>query len=334
MNRKPGEDKAAFVDRCMGDEAMRSEYPPQDQRRAVCEEYADKPEADVREESFVEAIGFEVESVDVRTRRLKDVTVLGEHSLNGRTYTEDARRAAVSLLEDSKVYLNHRPRSPHNAPHPVQNYVGRLRGLYMDDDGRVRAKTLQVVNEDHWPLVSGLARNDPSSVGLSIDAQGEVEAGTGNVLAIRWVKSVDIVSDPAATRGLFEEREPAMDWKSITLEQLRRERKDLVESVETELMKERDELKKKLAAAEAALAEKSKQDEDKKEEPVKEERLRMALKAGVRLSEVQLKAYEGLTEEKDAKAFLEEAAKQSPVSRGKTGAAELSKDVLREAILG
>jgi len=34
--RNKGETKSAYVSRCMGDEGMKSEFPEQDQRLAVC----------------------------------------------------------------------------------------------------------------------------------------------------------------------------------------------------------------------------------------------------------------------------------------------------------
>jgi hypothetical protein len=40
--RKPDENRAAFINRCMSDDKMRRQFPGREQRFAVCMKYADE----------------------------------------------------------------------------------------------------------------------------------------------------------------------------------------------------------------------------------------------------------------------------------------------------
>lgn len=308
--------------------------------------------------SLDEAISLSVGTIDAETHTLRDVAVLGESSLNNRRYSRTARQDGVRLAEGAKVFLNHRPRDAagRRTPHDVRNFVGRLEGTYLGEDGVVRAKTLKVVNEAHWPLLHNLAHDDPKSVGMSIEAEGDVDTRTNEVLRIKEMRSVDIVSDPAATRGFFEETD--MDGlKDLTLDTLRAERPDLLKALDDEITAlkakiaelekppEGEEEKKTGDGGEPTSAVKEEVDRLRKQvvgfqgAMLVESRLRAALASGVKMSDVQQRAYLALKEEKDAAAFLEELKKSPPRSRPKSGSSgsstgELTSAALREAVCG
>jgi len=330
-----------FVRRFMADPAMTREFPDAAQRRAAAQKAWDSE--GVREEKIreVTALGG---TVDEEGRALLDVAVLGAKSRNGRTYSEGALSSAAAVFEGAKVFLNHRPRGSRE-PHKVQDFVGRLSGLHRAEGGQVRARRLNVVVEAHWPLVRDLATKDPTAAGLSIVADGETRGKT--VTRITASESVDLVSDPAATSGLFEEKENEVNRDeviaSLTLDELRKLREDLVSDVEAVVAKAKDE---KLSALEKEVAQlkagKKKADDDAavsgKSKTV-EGRLRKIVASGVRLSEVQLKAAEALDDEDDLDAFLKEAKDSAagrrggPISRGKGDGADLKTGDLREAVI-
>jgi hypothetical protein len=136
---------------------------------------------------------------------LRNVKVLGLESLNKRRYTPEAVRKAVSLYEGRMVNLNH-PVKP-NQPRGVLERFGVLRGVHEDSQGGLRAR------EFHYnPEVEGAkairwwADNMPEALGLSHDAvgRGKDVDGTFVVEEILDVRAVDLVADPATTKGLYE----------------------------------------------------------------------------------------------------------------------------------
>jgi tetrahydromethanopterin S-methyltransferase subunit G len=129
------------------------------------------------------------------------VKVLGLHSRNGRVYSPAAVQAATKLYEGKPVNVDHaigRPRS-------YRDRIGKLVNVRFDQDG-LYADLL--VNPKH-PLAEQLfwdAEHAPENVGLSHDIRGKsrYDGTTTVVETIEEVRSVDLVPEPATTRGLFE----------------------------------------------------------------------------------------------------------------------------------
>ena len=154
--------------------------------------------------------------VDRQAGVIRGIKVLGLESRNGRTYLPDALAQAAHLYEDAKVNVNH-PKGNPNGPRDYQDRIGTIRGV------AVRAGEGLFADFHFNPkhvLAEQLiwdAEHAPENVGFSHN----VEARTGRhgervvVEAITRVQSVDLVADPATTRGLFE----STSTKSIRGEQ-------------------------------------------------------------------------------------------------------------------
>lgn len=205
-----------------------------------------------------------------------------------------------------------------------------------------------MVNNQHWPLLSGIARGDPSGVGLSIDGDGEVKNNVVTRLVAGY--SVDVVSDPAATKSLFENSEVDMTreelLEELTLEDLRAAREDLVGDIESALTKEKDkkisELRTKLKKLEvdAKKKEAKPDDADATESVDSKDVLRAVIESGVQLTAVEIKAVESFEDMDDVKAYLDERKKLtenrgSARSKGKTnnGKTALDSKALRAAMI-
>ena len=133
------------------------------------------------------------------------VRVLGLESKNGRTYPKETASRAASLYEGAKVNVNH-PTGNASGPRDYQDRLGVLRNVRVDAGG-LRAD-LQF-NPKH-ALAEQLiwdAEHAPENVGLShnIEAKTSRKGGKTVVEEILKVQSVDLVADPATTRGLFEQ---------------------------------------------------------------------------------------------------------------------------------
>jgi hypothetical protein len=139
-------------------------------------------------------------AVDETAQTIRGVAVLGRLSRNKRTYSDRALGDVAKLADGIKVYTNHSVTRPRN----VLDTVGILRDAHVDGE-RVRAD-LVVVNPNHWGLVAGAARRAPNALGLSVDVDAAVtrKNGRATVESVANLRSVDVVSSPAATRTLFE----------------------------------------------------------------------------------------------------------------------------------
>ena len=132
-----------------------------------------------------------------------DVVILGLQSDNGRSYSPDAIRRALSLYEGAKSNIDHPSHDEimrsfaarFGRFHQVRFDGQRLRGDYYYNPKHPLAETFLF-----W------CEHDPSAVGFSHNAEGETDEidGATVVTRIDAVYSVDLVADPATTRGLSE----------------------------------------------------------------------------------------------------------------------------------
>lgn len=129
--------------------------------------------------------------------------ILGFRSKNNRTYTREALTKAAHKYEGVKVNLDHNTGTD---PRKFSERFGRMVNVKMAADGLYG--DLQY-NPKH-PLAEAFQwwiKNDPTAIGLSHNATAEVKntaEGAEIVTEIREVDSVDLVADPATTRGIFE----------------------------------------------------------------------------------------------------------------------------------
>ncbi len=216
------------------------------------------------------------EYVDSRQQRLRvdrtagvirGVKLLGLTSRNGRRYREDALSGAIGMYEGAKVNINH-PKGHPLSPRDYQDRLGIVRGVEFRAGeglfGDLHFNPKHVLSEQLvWD-----AEHAPQNVGMShnVLARTKRDGDETVVEAITKVQSIDLVADPATTSGLYEHAETGpvpTSWDSLTLEQLKQHRPELVLEVER--------------AAESALTEmRSRLDEMIAKEEASERRQRIA----------------------------------------------------------
>jgi len=140
--------------------------------------------------------------VDREAGRIRGVKVLGRTSRNGREYTAESLSKAAGLYEGIRVNVDHRRPSDQRS---YRDRLGRLENVRVREDGLYADL---VYNPKH-ALAEQLAWDaeySPENVGLSHDARGRTVRRNGTLVVeeIEAVRSVDLVADPATTRGLFE----------------------------------------------------------------------------------------------------------------------------------
>ncbi|HEY2148887.1 MAG TPA: hypothetical protein VGH32_13180, partial [Pirellulales bacterium] len=144
--------------------------------------------------------------VDRSAGVIRGVKILGLHSRNGREYLAETLRRAAALYEGAKVNVNHPKGSP-ATPRDYQDRIGIVRGV------ELRASE-GLFGDLHFNPKHALAEqliwdaeHAPENVGFSHNVQARTAprpGGSGIVVEeITRVESVDLVADPATTRGLY-----------------------------------------------------------------------------------------------------------------------------------
>jgi hypothetical protein len=150
---------------------------------------------------------------------LRGVKLIGLESLNGRRYRPAALSAAVGLYEGAKVNVNH-PKDGPLAPRDYRDRLGVIRQVEFRPEeglfGNLHFNPKHALAEQlAWD-----AEHNPRNVGFSHNVLARLtrEGEQTLVEAITHVQSVDLVADPAATQGLFEQAtsEPAISEPSAS----------------------------------------------------------------------------------------------------------------------
>jgi len=143
--------------------------------------------------------------VDRPSGVIRGVKVLGLESRNGRTYLPEALCEASPLYEEAKVNVNH-PKGNPTGPRDYQDRIGVIRNVSVRPGAGLFADFF--FNPKH-ALAEQLmwdAEHAPENVGFSHNVEARLSRRGDQVVveAITRVQSVDLVADPATTRGLFE----------------------------------------------------------------------------------------------------------------------------------
>ncbi len=173
--------------------------------------------------------------VDRAAAVIRGVKVLGLHSRNGREYLPEALERAIALYEGAKVNVNHPKGSP-IAPRDYQDRIGVIRGVQLRQGeglfGDLHYNPKHALAEQLvWD-----AEHSPENVGFSHNVQARASRRDTQLVVeeITRVESVDLVADPATTRGLYEQAAAGGELAELTLERLKADRPDIVTALLTE----------------------------------------------------------------------------------------------------
>lgn len=157
------------------------------------------------------------ESKDLKVDRdlgvIRGVKVLGHVSANGREYSKSAVSKARTMYEGLRVNINHPKKA--GDQRDLADRFGRLTRVREASDG-LYADLEYLKSHPLAEMATEAAERMPDQLGLSHNAEGRVVTRNGKQLVeeIIRVRSVDLVSDPATVRGLFE-AEGMMDGEEI-----------------------------------------------------------------------------------------------------------------------
>ena len=140
--------------------------------------------------------------INTDSRTVYGVALLRRHSSNGRRYTDRALADLERLAEGRKSYVNHDIKSDGR---DIRDLVGYFSGVKSDGD-------LVTANLHYLPqwgdLLEAIVTDNPNLAGFSIHAYTSTFNKNGDGVQIvddlSSLESVDLVTEPAATTGMFE----------------------------------------------------------------------------------------------------------------------------------
>ena len=181
--------------------------------------------------------------VDREKGVIHGVKVLGRQSKKGREYLQEALNDVSRLANGIVVNIDHVEPGTRRS---YRDRVGRLSNTVVQEGGVYGDLAVNLKHDLAGQILED-AEKFPESVGLSIDARdgkGSLQNGRPVVQRIGRLLSVNVVANPATTNSLFEsvDTDPIpqpreivqMDIKTLTIQELRESRDDLVKLILTE----------------------------------------------------------------------------------------------------
>ncbi len=182
---------------------------------------------------------------------LEGIKILGLESKNGRTYKHEALVEAKHLYEGAKVNVNHS--SEGARLRDARDRIGKFQGIRVESDG-LYGDLHFLTTHPMAPMLIEAAERMPEIMGFSHDATGKGVMGPNGLVIEKIVNvaSVDLVADPATNASLFESEEIKPGTKEetivqedngeedelkitdLTLEQIKKERPELIAALEAE----------------------------------------------------------------------------------------------------
>jgi len=162
--------------------------------------------------------------VDAAGGIIRGVKILGLRSRNGREYLPEALADAARLYEDAKVNVNH-PKGNPAGPRDYQDRIGAIRNVVVRPSEGLFADLHFNPKHALAEQLAWDAEHAPQNVGFSHNVLARTARRGEQVVveAITQVQSVDLVADPATTRGLFESSRELLEEQSAECERLRAE---------------------------------------------------------------------------------------------------------------
>lgn len=154
------------------------------------------------------------------------VKILGRVSKNGHRYSDQAFHDGKTIYDGAVVNLDHPPNREATAERGVRERFGVIRNPVVQITGN--DETDGVYGDHHFPLANNYTAEYletldrfPHTIGFSHNAVVTESVKDGVVVfsSIQRARSVDLVANPATTRGVFEsERYSSMDDPNLAVD--------------------------------------------------------------------------------------------------------------------
>jgi len=144
-----------------------------------------------------------------KTKTYSNLVLVGPKSVNNRVYAPEVLRKAVEdgLYDGVPIFLDHEEK--------IQTLVGRVTKAYWDENKNCVRGDIEIYDSPYSSLIDIIINVFGGEFGFSHVVEAEVdeekESGKEYVKHISKVKSVDLVTDPATTKGINEVQERVMN---------------------------------------------------------------------------------------------------------------------------
>jgi hypothetical protein len=153
-----------------------------------------------------------IHKVDAARGVIEGVKLIGVVSKNGRVYPPNVLSKSVQLYEGVKVNVDHPVSGNPASPRQYRDRIGVMRNARFVEGNGVYADFHYNPKHALADQLGWDAEHNPESLGFSHNAltrvNGKDRQGREIVEEIVSVRHVDLVADPATTRGLFESEYP------------------------------------------------------------------------------------------------------------------------------
>jgi hypothetical protein len=150
--------------------------------------------------------------VDRDQRIIYRIKILGFESVNNtngkkRRYTREAAQRALPMYDGAKAYSNHPPKNDPTRTRENEDALGIWRNPTLEADG-VYADLHYLESNPTAQAICEDAERGLGAFGAShnADGMGDVEGNEFVVGSITEVRSIDVVTDPATVKNLWESR--------------------------------------------------------------------------------------------------------------------------------
>jgi len=144
-----------------------------------------------------------------KIKSYSNLVLVGPKSINNRVYAPEVLRKAVEdgLYDGVPIFLDHEEK--------IQTLVGRVTKAYWDEDKNCIRGDIEIYDSPYSSVIDIIINVFGGEFGFSHVVEAEVdedkESGKEYVKHISKVKSVDLVTDPATTKGINEVQERVMN---------------------------------------------------------------------------------------------------------------------------
>jgi hypothetical protein len=190
-----------------------------------------------------------LDKIDEKAGIIRDVVLMtgDKVSLNKTKYLRPALEQARTRYEGAKMFLDHPRRDDleqRRGARSVRDLGGVYRNVRLQEGAQPKLMADLHLMEHNKDMTISIAKNPPKGTGLSIRDFGIVKEERGVTLVEGFEGegfSIDFVALASLNKGLFESAQPGegggeqeMDLTKLTLEDLKADRKDLVEAIQKE----------------------------------------------------------------------------------------------------
>lgn len=154
-------------------------------------------------------LGVPFAEAKVEGNVIHNVALLGRVSSNNRTYSDQAMKDALRLYEGAPVYVDHPSEADLKSRGGVRSafdLAGRIRNPRRVGE-QIRGDVEVLDREPTKGLITSIASQMPEQAGMSHRAAGSLVAeddGSETVTSLDRVFGVELVTEPATVKGLFE----------------------------------------------------------------------------------------------------------------------------------